>query len=122
MSGTQYQLNHNHNAQLADCLVFWLDASGERVAPIELKGGRVDVSEVRSQLQGAADVIDIVLNDHPEPTFLPCLVSNRVDPMEYRQLGFLRVRFRGVDYPISVTRCGASISALTRQSRPRRTR
>jgi hypothetical protein len=53
---------------------------------LELKGGRVDVSEVGGQLQGAATVVEGAVDASGEVDFVPLLVHRGLPTMSVNRL------------------------------------
>jgi hypothetical protein len=113
LSGTKYQKKHSFNEKLCDLLFGWEQASGTKVsAPIELKGGHVDVSHVRLQLQHGADILDELLKDVKVATFLPVLVHGTISSAEKRMLLDQKILFRGRRSLITRVPAVARIGAL----------
>jgi hypothetical protein len=113
LSGTAYQDEHKFHDKLCDLMFAWEQASGTKVsAPIELKGGHVDVSHVRLQLQNGADIIDALLKDIKVVSFIPVLVHETISPTEKRKLLEQRVSFRGKKILITRVQATSRIDAL----------
>src|SRR5215470_19639037 len=112
LSGTRYQKSHSHNGPLCDLLFFLQPATAGRqfVAVLELKGGRVDVSEVGCQLQGAATVVEGAIDASGEVDFVPLLVHRGLPTMAVNRLRSVRVRFRGAHYRVRLERCGLALA------------
>jgi hypothetical protein len=112
LSGTAYQDQHSFHKKLCDLLFAWEKASGKRVsAPLELKGGHVDVSHVQKQLQNGANLIDDLLKGL-DVALTPVLVHQKITTAESRMLEREKVSFRGRKLPISRVRSEARVDQL----------
>jgi hypothetical protein len=110
LSGTTYQDEHQWKDKLSDFLLAWKYEVGSlNAAAIELKGGDKSLSDVHSQLQNGAIIIQDLL-DGIRVSFLPLLVHNGIRPVQNRQLLYhreqYRVMFRHQSYSIALQRCG----------------
>lgn len=113
LSGTTYQDKHSFHNKLCDLLFIWERTGGMKVsAPIELKGGHVDVSHVRLQLQNGADIINSLLDGIKTITFIPVLVHETITSTEKRKLLEQRISFRGKQLPITRVQSSARIDTL----------
>ena len=112
LSGTAYQNEHAYHDKLCDLLFAWEKGSGATLsAPLELKGGHVDVSHVRKQLQNGADIIDGLLKGI-DVSLTPILVHQKITTAESRMLEREKVSFRGRKLPISRVRSEAKVDQL----------
>jgi hypothetical protein len=116
IGGTPYQKNHGYQARLADGIVFWSPADDniDVAAAVELKSGRVPVSEATRQLQNGADLVDDLSRDVPHVIFMPILTTRRLDTVEHMMIERARVTFRGRRHQIVRVRCGADLSTVMR--------
>jgi hypothetical protein len=113
LSGTSYQRRHSFTDKLADLLFAWEKAPGLRVsAPVELKGGGVDVSHVQQQLQNGANLIADMMGDIKQVRFLPVLVHQTITEPERRTLRSHPVVFRGRKYEITSLKSGGTVASL----------
>ncbi len=97
--------------------VFIGDEIGEAwVAPLELKGGRLDASEAFDQLQAGASVADSILPSAAQTRFRPIVAHRRgIHRAELKRLQERRIQFRGRQFLVKCVRCGSSlIDALTK--------
>jgi hypothetical protein len=105
-------------------LDFSANALRGRWCVIEMKATFQSATDVRSQLQAAADLIA----DHPlfrisgSPVVLLPLVlhSKGAKTLEVTLLGRMRIRFNGIDIPILVRRCGVELVQLVPRLASRR--
>lgn len=92
-----------------DLILFHIDDAQNDlvVAPMELKGGDVKVSEVVSQLREGARIVDNFAPRNVEITLVLVLVhAEGIHKVQYERLRRARIRFRGEEFPINTTRCG----------------
>lgn len=83
------------------------------VAPIELKSGGLDASQVIKQLQAGSNFAARIIPDHydVEVQFTPIVAyGGGAHPRELKKLKGQRIRFRQVQAQIKLTRCGKSLS------------
>ena len=77
------------------------------VAPIELKSGDADTSEVAEQLQAGAELAGTLVPGVPSPVFRPILFhGRRLHSKQRRDLNRAKVRIRGLELSIKTERCG----------------
>ena len=77
------------------------------VAPIELKSGSADTSEVAEQLQAGAELAETLAPEVPAPVFRPILFHGRgLHPKQRRDLNRAKVRIQGLKLSIKTERCG----------------
>jgi hypothetical protein len=110
-----YRDRHSfHDDKLCDLMFAWQQATGAQVltAPLELKGGGVDVSHVRDQLQAGAKIIEDLLTGIKNASILPVLVHQPFKTAERRTLDRQRVTFRGKQYRIFPLKSGNHIDTL----------
>src|SRR5438477_96119 len=114
LSGTKYQQAHSHDGALCDLLfIHQPDASGQPVlVASELKGGRIDVSEVVAQLQGAAEIVERAIKASEHAEFIPMLYHRGVSTMEVNRLRATCIRFHGERHKIVLARCGTAIASI----------
>ena len=74
------------------------------VRPIELKRGKFDLSDVRSQLQAGAQAAETLIPQNLDVDFLPVLASGGVSTSE--RITRETVRFRGKPARMTRVRCG----------------
>ena len=80
------------------------------VAPLELKGGRLDATEVVEQIQAGASVADHIVPREAQTRFRPIVVHGRgIHRAELKLLQKRRVRFRNQNSLIGKVRCGTSL-------------
>ena len=89
------------------------DGGEEWVAPIELKGGGVNVSEVKAQLQAGANFADEHVPHGERIQFLPIVASGKLHKDDRRKLRLNanRISFRGRPEFIQWMRCGDNLSS-----------
>jgi hypothetical protein len=110
-----YREKHSyHDDKLCDLMFAWQKATGTEIlsAPLELKGGGVDVSHVRDQLQAGANIIDDLLIGIRDVSILPVLVHQPFKTAERRMLDQQKVAFRGKQYRIFPLKSGNRIDTL----------
>lgn len=114
LSGTKYQHAHSHDSALCDLLFVHQADSPDRPVLVasELKGGRVDVSEVVAQLQGAAKIVECVAVSAAHLDFIPVLFRRGVSTVMVNRLRAERIRFHGERHKISLARCGTAIASI----------
>ena len=77
------------------------------VAPIELKSGDADTSEVAEQLQAGAELAVTLVPEGPSPKLRPILFHGRgLHPKQRRDLNRAKVRVQGIQLSIKTERCG----------------
>ena len=84
------------------------------VAPLELKGGRVDVSEAIKQLQAGASVAEALVSQDLKVNFRPIIASGNIPKAERAALK-RTIRFHGNSMPVRRIRCGAPLIQGLRQ-------
>ncbi|MCY3824906.1 MAG: hypothetical protein OXG62_13685 [Nitrospinae bacterium] len=84
------------------------------VAPLELKGGRVDVSEAIEQLQAGARVAEALVSQDLKVNFRPVLASGNIPKAERTALK-RTISFHGNSTPVRRIRCGAPLTQGLRQ-------
>jgi hypothetical protein len=113
LSGSAYQRAHSFSEKLADLLFAWEKMPGLKLsAPVELKGGGVDVSHVQQQLQNGANLIADMLDGIKGVRFLPVLVHHAITEPERRTLRRHPVLFRGRRYEITSLKSGGAVASL----------
>ncbi len=77
------------------------------VAPLELKSGRVDVSDAVKQLQRGADFANCFAPTECKATCRPVLFhGRRIHPKDRKVLNRAKIRFRQSELAIKTARCG----------------
>ena len=77
------------------------------IAPMELKSGNADTSEVAEQLQAGVEFAVTLLPEAPSPLFRPILFhGRRLHSKQRRDLNRAKVRIQGVELSIKTERCG----------------
>jgi hypothetical protein len=113
LSGTRFQREHSYAEKLADLLFAWEKEPTLNVsAPLELKGGGVDVSHVQQQLQNGANIIAQMLTGISNIKFIPVLVFQTISDPERRTLRKHPITFRGRRYEITSLKSGGSVASL----------
>lgn len=87
------------------------------VAPIELKSGGLDASQVIKQLQAGSNFAARIIPDYydVEVQFTPIVAyGGGAHPRELKKLKGQRIRFRQIQAQIKLTRCGRSLSEQLR--------
>ena len=80
------------------------------VAPLELKGGKLNASDVVEQLQSGARVADHILPSAARTRFRPVVAyRRRIHRAEHKRLQSSRVRFRRQERLIKRVKCGTSL-------------
>ena len=100
--------DHRIEGKRCDYLLFFCKMGSDLLVavPIELKGGSVDISDVSGQLQGGADVINSLALRGTEARCHPVLIHQRsLHPKERKELNRHKIRFRGQQLTIRITRC-----------------
>ena len=94
-----------------DYIYFGVEDDAGWVAPLELKGGRLDASEVVEQLQAGASVADHIVPREAQTRFRPIVVHGRgIHRAELKHLQKRRVRFRNQNNLVGKARCGTSLA------------
>lgn len=93
-----------------DFVLFFIQEGGKLiVAPIELKSGDVDGSEVAEQLRSGTGFADRTSPAKPEPHCRPILFhGKRIHSRQRKALNRSKVIFRGSELTIKTARCGRS--------------
>ena len=77
------------------------------IAPMELKSGGADTSEVAEQLQAGAELARTLVPKVPDPIIRPILFHGRkLHPKQRRDLNRAKVRIQGLELSIKTERCG----------------
>lgn len=96
---------HGMGGKRCDFVLFLPGGDGNTIAaPIELKSGRVDVSDAAEQLNRGAAFAERFAPDSAETDFRPLLFHGRRVPLG--ELNRAAVTFRGRKYSIRPARCG----------------
>lgn len=98
---------HGHRGKRCDFILFVLGGGGKLVvAPIELKSGRVGVSDALKQLQQGAAFAERFVPEASEAACRPVLFHgsgiHRTDRSRFNRE---KIRFRGVDVTVKTGRC-----------------
>ena len=106
----------SQNGKKCDYIYIGDDNGVAWVAPLELKGGKLDASDVIEQLQGGARIADHILPLAARTRFRPVIAyRRRIHRAEQRRLQSIRVHFRSQKRLIKRVKCGSSlINALTK--------
>lgn len=98
---------HGEQGKRCDFIVFVLE--GDRklvVAPVELKSGRVDVSDAVEQLQKGAAFAERFAPKASGAVCTPILFhGSRLHRKDLSTLNSKKIRFRGMDLTVKVGRC-----------------
>ena len=91
-----------------DFIVFLRGTNGKLVAaPIELKSGKVDVSDAVQQLQEGSAFAEQIVSQEPEVACRLILFHGRaIHPNERRALNRKKILFRGVELTVKTKSCG----------------
>lgn len=97
-------------AKKCDYILIGDDDKEAWVAPLELKGGKFNASDVVEQLQAGAGVAESIVPSAAETRFRPIVVHGRgIHRAELERLQKRRIRYRNRDYPVGKARCGTSL-------------
>ena len=99
---------HGRQGKHCDFIVFLPGTDGRLfAAPIELKSGKVDVSDAVQQLQEGSTFAERFVTQEPEVVCRPILFHGRaIHPNERRALNRKKVVFRGVELTVKTKSCG----------------
>ena len=99
---------HGWRGKRCDFIVFLPGTDGKLVAaPIELKSGKVDVSDAVRQLQKGSAFAERFVAEEPEVTCRPILFhGGRIQSKERSTLNRKKILFRGVKLTVKTKRCG----------------
>ena len=97
-----------HKGKRCDFIVFLVGSAGELLtAPIELKSGRVDVSDAVQQLQEGATISDSIATKASGAVCRPILIHGHgLHSNDRKKLNRAKVLFRGVRLTVLTVRCG----------------
>ena len=117
ISGTKYQQCLGYSEPLCDFIVFDSDCSNElRVFTVELKGGNVELQDIRkahTQLQNGASIVENMVGNTSVTAFYARLAKGKnVNVMvpKFLRLEKYKVRFRQFSVEIALIRCDSSLS------------
>ena len=99
---------HRIEGKRCDYLLFFCKVDDDSLVavPIELKGGSVDASDVREQLQGGADFINSLALQGAKALCRPVLIHQRsLHPKERNELNRHKIRFQGRPRTIRTAGC-----------------
>ena len=98
---------HGHCGKRCDFILFVAGVGVKLVvAPMELKSGRVNVSDALEQLQEGASFAERFVPVASEASCRPMLILGRtVHPADRHKLNRAKIRFRGVDITVKTGRC-----------------
>ena len=82
------------------------------VMPIELKGGRVSLTNTAAQLQAAADYAGKKIFQGHELNFCPILVCGSLHSYTRNRIKDRKIRFRGKEEKIRVISCGQELTSI----------
>ena len=100
----------NYGDKKCDYIFIGDDNNVAWVAPLELKGGRLDAREVVEQIQAGASVANCIVPCKAQTRFRPIVVHGRgIHRAELKLLQKRRVRFRNQNSLIGKVRCGTSL-------------
>jgi len=96
-----------HRGKRCDFILFVLEGDGKLVtAPVELKSGRVDVSDALEQLQEGAAFAERFAPNASDAACRPILFhGSKIHPKDWNTLNRKKIRFRGVDLTVKTARC-----------------
>lgn len=99
---------HGRQGKRCDFIVFLPGADGKLVAaPIELKSGRVDVSDALEQLQEGATFTECIASKATGAVCRPILIHRHgLHSRDRKILIRTKVLFRGVAFTVLTERCG----------------
>ncbi|MDE0274670.1 MAG: hypothetical protein OYH76_02165 [Defluviicoccus sp.] len=99
---------HGWKSKRCDFILFLPAAGGKLVAaPIELKSGRVDVSDALEQLQEGAAFSERVASKEIGTVCRPILIHRHgLHSRDRKTLNRTKVLFRGVAFTVLTERCG----------------
>ena len=81
------------------------------IAPMELKSGDADTSEVAEQLQAGAELAGTLVPKVPAPIFRPILFhGRRLHSKQRRDLNRAKIRIQGLELSIKTERCGRQLN------------
>lgn len=84
------------------------------VAPMEMKKGRPNASEMVPQLQSGANVVDRLVPNESPVEFLPIgVISGNFKGIEIKRFKKEKIRFRRERYGVRILRSGSPISKAT---------
>lgn len=98
---------HGQSGKRCDFILF-VPGGGRQIvaAPIELKSGRVDVSDASEQLRQGAAFAERFTPGESETACRPILFhGRRIDRNDLSKLNRTKIRFRGVDLTVMTSRC-----------------
>jgi hypothetical protein len=100
--------------KVCDCLVFTAHGAGCLLAAVELKSKTVDAKDVREQLaNGAALALSIAKEtEAPNPWLLLLVLSERIQPSEFRTLTSKPVMVNGQKRFVRRERCGKHLKDI----------
>lgn len=112
---------HNVEGKRCDYVLFFIGTAADTlvIVPMELKSGKVDVSDASKQLQGGAKFAELMTRGHPgvKPTCHPILFhGNRIHKMERKALNRAKVTFRNRQLTIKTARCGQPLARVLKSS------
>lgn len=99
---------HKIEGNRCDCILFYFDASTNTLvaSPIELKGGRADISQVCRQLQKGADFVHEMIPRNIKSSCRPVLIHEKgLNSIKRKELNGCKIRFRGLNLKIITDRC-----------------
>ena len=99
---------HKMGGKRCDYILFFMNVSEDTLvtAPIELKGDRVNASEVSEQLQRGADFVNCLAPATFDCDCHPILFHNSsIHPADRKRLNRAKVQFRGINLTIKTARC-----------------
>lgn len=99
---------HKIEGKRCDYILFFMNAAENALVtvPIELKGDRVNVSEVSEQLQRGADFVNCFAPITFDSDCHPILFHNSsIHPADRKRLNRAKVQFRGIHLTINTARC-----------------
>ena len=99
---------HEQQGKRCDFILFVLEGGGKLVvAPIELKSGRVDVSDALEQLQEGAAFAERFAPKALRAACRPVLFhGSKIHPRDRSRLNRGKIRFCGVNLTVKTSRCG----------------
>jgi hypothetical protein len=71
--GTRYQTNHGFGEPLCDCVIFYDNDGKLTVIAAELKSGYFEATKVAAQLQGGADIAQVMIPEGGKASFIALL-------------------------------------------------
>ena len=102
-----FEVRKNTGKRCDFVLFLQLEQNNLVIAPLELKSGRADTSEVAEQLQAGAELARTLAPKVPAPIFRPILFhGRRLHSKQRRDLNRAKVRIQGLELSITTERCG----------------